>query len=71
MLTNFDIYPNKGLGELEFGTDIESFVSRYGEPEEVQNFDEDEELDTTVLHYWKNGISAFFCRFFGSCTRRS
>ncbi len=63
MLTNFDIYPNKGLGELEFGTDIESFVSRYGEPEEVQNFDEDEELDTTVLHYWKNGISAFFVGF--------
>ena len=60
MPVNFNIYPNKGLGELEFGIDMESFVSKYGEPEEVQSFDEDEELDTTILHYWKSGISAFF-----------
>lgn len=63
MLKNFDIFPNKGLGELEFGMDMESFVAKFGEPEEVQNFDEDEELNTTVLHYWKEGISAFFVGF--------
>jgi hypothetical protein len=60
MLSNFEIIPNKGLDGLLFGTDIESFVNKYGEPEEVQNFDEDEELNTTVLHYWKEGFSAFF-----------
>lgn len=60
MLSNFEIFPNKGLGNLSFGTDMESFVANYGEPEEVQNFDDDEELSTTVLHYWKNGLSAFF-----------
>jgi len=63
MLANFEIIPNKGLGGLLFGTDIESFVNKYGEPEEVQNFDEDEELNTTVLHYWKEGFSAFFVGF--------
>jgi hypothetical protein len=60
MLTNFEIIPNKGLGDLLFGTDIESFVNKYGEPEEVQNIDDDEELNTTILHYWKDGFSAFF-----------
>lgn len=60
MRSNFEIFPNKGLGNLSFGTDMESFVATYGEPEEVQNFDDDEELSTTVLHYWKDGISAFF-----------
>lgn len=63
MLASFEIKPNKGLGDLKFGTDIESFVNKYGEPEEVQNFDEDEELNTTVLHYWKDGFSAFFVGF--------
>lgn len=60
MPSDFEINPNKGLGTLAFGTDIGSFVNRYGEPEEVQNFDDDEELNTTVLHYWKGGFSAFF-----------
>ena len=60
MLSNFDIFPNKGIGGLEFGMDMESFVAANGEPEEVQNFDDDEELNTTVLHYWEKGFSAFF-----------
>lgn len=61
MLASFEIKPNKGLGELLFGTDIESFVNKYGEPEEVQNIDDDDgDLSTTILHYWKDGFSAFF-----------
>lgn len=60
MFSNFEVFPNKGLSDLTFGTDMVSFVAKYGEPEEVQNFDDDEELNTTVLHYWKEGISAFF-----------
>jgi len=60
MLSSFEIKPNKGLGELTFGTDIESFVNKYGEPEEVQNIEDDEALNTTILHYWEYGFSAFF-----------
>jgi hypothetical protein len=63
MLSSFEIIPNKGLGELHFGTDIETFVNKYGEPEEVQNIEEDEALNTTILHYWKDGFSAFFVGF--------
>lgn len=60
MFSNFTIHPNKGIGTVAFGTDMEEFVATYGEPEEVQNFDDDEELNTTVLHYWNKGVSAFF-----------
>lgn len=60
MVSKFEVFPNKGYGEMLFGTDMVSFVSKYGEPEEVQNFDDDEELSTTVLHYWKEGFSCFF-----------
>ncbi len=59
-LTSFDIKPNKGFGPIEFGDNMDRFVSQYGEPEEVDSFDEDEELNTTVLHYWEKGFSIFF-----------
>ncbi|MCB2208217.1 MAG: hypothetical protein KQH67_07945 [Bacteroidetes bacterium] len=60
MLSNFEIKPNKGLGELEFGMKMDAFIDTYGEPEEIDSFDDDEELNTTVLHYWTKGISIFF-----------
>lgn len=59
-LTHFEIKPNEGFGELHFGDNMDNFVSQYGEPEDVDSFDEDEELNTTVLHYWERGFSVFF-----------
>lgn len=60
MLSNYEIKPNNGLGELEFGMKMDKFIDTYGEPEEIDSFDDDEELNTTVLHYWTKGISIFF-----------
>ncbi len=60
MLKNYEVRPNAGLGDLEFGINIDEFIVRYGEPDEVDNFDEDEEMNTTLLHYWKKGLSVFF-----------
>lgn len=60
MLKNHVIHPNIGYGELKFGLTIDDFIAQYGEPEELDTFDEDEEMNTTLLHYWKNGISVFF-----------
>jgi len=59
-LSNLEIKPNEGFGEIVFGTEMEPFVRQMGEPEEVENFDDDENLNTTLLHYWKSGISIFF-----------
>ena len=59
-LSELEIKPNIGLGELTFGTEIKPFVTKVGEPEELENIDEDEEMNTTVLHYWQAGYSVFF-----------
>ncbi len=59
-LSDFEIKPNVGLGKLTFGTEMKPFIKQVGEPEELENIDEDEEMNTTVLHYWKTGYSVFF-----------
>lgn len=60
MLSNYQIIPNTGYDSIRFGTEMDSFVEKYGEPEEIDSIDEDEELNTTVLHYWDKGVSIFF-----------
>ena len=60
MLNNHEILPKTGLGELTFGIVMDDFIAKYGEPEELDTFDEDEEMNTTLLHYWKSGFSVFF-----------
>ena len=60
MLSNYKIIPNKGFGEFEFGIPMDTFVEKYGEPEEIDTVDEDEELNTLILHYWNKGFSLFF-----------
>ncbi len=60
MFTNYKIIPNTGFGEVEFGMEMDKFVEKYGEPEEVDTIDDDEELDTMILHYWEKGFSLFF-----------
>ena len=57
---DFEISPNVGLGSIKFGTKMEPFIKEYGEPDELENIDEDEEMNTTVLHYWEKGLSIFF-----------
>lgn len=59
-LSNLEIKPNEGFGGFFFGTEMGPFVKQTGEPEEVENFDDDEDLNTTLLHYWKSGFSVFF-----------
>jgi hypothetical protein len=57
---DLEIKPNVGLGDLLFGMKIKPFIEKFGEPEELENIDEDEDLNTTILHYWTKGLSAFF-----------
>ncbi len=60
MLSSYKIIPNSGFGDVEFGIDMDTFVEKYGEPEEVDTIDEDEERNTMILHYWAKGYSLFF-----------
>jgi hypothetical protein len=56
----YEILPNVGLGTIRFGDKMESFIKSFGKPDEVDNIDEDEEMNITVLHYWEKGLSIFF-----------
>ncbi len=60
MISSYEIIPKKGLGDLKFGMDMEKVVSALGEPEEVDNFEGDEELNAVLLHYQDKGFSVFF-----------
>jgi len=60
MISSYEIIPKKGLGDLAFGMDMEKVVSALGEPEEVDNFEGDEELNAVLLHYQDKGFSVFF-----------
>ena len=60
MLDSYEIIPQKGLGALTFGMDMEKVVSALGEPEEVDNFESEEEMNAVLLHYWEKGVSIFF-----------
>ena len=58
MLSNFEIKPNVGYGDIKFGMDMDKLAQIVGEPEEIVSFD-DEELNIVVLHYWELGFSVF------------
>ncbi len=60
MVSSYEIIPKQGLGELKFGMDMEKIVSALGEPQEIDNFEGDEELNAVLLHYWDKGFSVFF-----------
>ena len=60
MLSNLEIKPNIGFGGTLFGSAMAPLIKQLGKPEEIENFDDDEEFNTTLLHYWKIGFSVFF-----------
>jgi len=60
MIGSYEIIPKKGLGELKFGMNMEKIVASLGDPQEIDNFEGDEELNAVLLHYWDLGFSAFF-----------
>jgi len=59
MLSNIEIKPNVGYGDIKFGMDMDKLAKIVGEPEEIISFDDDEELNIVILHYWEKGFSVF------------
>lgn len=59
MLSNYEIKPNEGYGDIKFGMDMDKLANIVGEPEEIISFDDDEELSIVILHYWEKGFSVF------------
>jgi len=55
-----EIVPLKGYSALTFGQTIDDVVRLLGEAEEIDEINEDEILNTVILHYWDRGFSVFF-----------
>jgi hypothetical protein len=55
-----DIAPKKGFGEIKFGDTSEKVITFLGQPEDVENIDDDDGFNTVVLFYHELGITVFF-----------
>lgn len=54
------IEPLKGYGVIKFGQTINDLVALLGDAEEIDQVDEDDMMNTVILHYWNLGLSVFF-----------
>ncbi|MBA3900439.1 MAG: hypothetical protein H0X62_09560 [Bacteroidetes bacterium] len=59
MNVNLEIKPMNGLGELSFGMVAEDVIKIAGPAEEIEKIDDDQ-VKTTIWHYWTKGLSLFF-----------
>jgi len=55
-----DVVPKIGFGEIHFGDTSEKVITFLGQPEDVENIEDDEGLNTVVLYYYEQGITIFF-----------
>ena len=60
MIKTLEIKPKEGFGEIKFGEILDNVVSLLGEPQELDSFEEEEELNMLILHYWDLGFSIIF-----------
>lgn len=57
---NYAIVPRKGFGSLLFGTTIDDTVSKLGEAKEIEQIDDEDIINTIILHYWDQSTTLFF-----------
>lgn len=60
-LSNFEIYPGKGLGDLKFEMSYDEVEKMLGEPDEVINQNEEfDEPETLTAFYDELGLALYF-----------
>jgi hypothetical protein len=57
---NLEIIPRKGYGTIDFGDTSEKVISLFGQPEDVENIEDEDVFNTVILYYWEKGITVFF-----------
>lgn len=55
-----EILINEGFENIKFGQTMEEVRAALGDAEETEMYDEDEETDVVIWHYWDKGYSIFF-----------
>ncbi|MCX2740562.1 hypothetical protein [Pontibacter anaerobius] len=59
-MINKDIRLGKGLGKIKFGLTMDEVEELIGEPEEVEESDEEDEFEHQAWNYWEEGYSLYF-----------
>lgn len=59
-MINKEIRLGKGLGKIKFGLTMEEVEQLIGEPEEVEESDEEDEFEHQAWNYWEEGYSLYF-----------
>ena len=49
-----------GVGNLKFGSTLEDVEKQLGEPEEIEESDENDEFEHQAWHYYEDGFSLYF-----------
>ena len=49
-----------GIGELKFGSTLQDVEKQLGEPEEIEESDENDEFEHQAWHYYEEGYSLYF-----------
>ena len=55
-----EISPKDGYGTIHFGDSSEKAIEFLGNPEEVENIQDDDDFNTVILYYFEKGITIFF-----------
>ncbi|QHL88156.1 hypothetical protein GU926_12215 [Nibribacter ruber] len=55
-----EIRLGQGIGDLKFGITMEDVEELMGEPEEVEESDEEDEFEHKAWNYWDTGFSFYF-----------
>ncbi len=59
-MINKDIRLGKGLGKIKFGLTMKEVEELIGEPEEIEESEEDDEFEHQAWNYWEEGYSLYF-----------
>lgn len=59
-MVNKEIRLGKGLGKIKFGLTMEEVEELLGEPEEIEESDEEDEFEHQAWNYWEEGYSLYF-----------
>ena len=57
-----EIILGKGISNIYFGYSMDQVKAIMGEPEEIEESDEDDEFEHKAFNYWEQGYSFFFDR---------
>jgi flavin-dependent dehydrogenase len=55
-----EIKIGEGIGQIKFGLTMDDVEAIMGEPEEIEESDEEEEFEYQVWNYWEEGYSFYF-----------